>query len=101
MLDKSFQDQDQKKNIHRQWDLDHHDHDSNNDIHHDDYGDDDEAESPAVSDKDSGFAGLQLARDLWIVIIMIVMVTNIVTIGCLVVKDSLGYNDERMMVASI
>ena len=32
-----------------------------------------EAESPAVSDKDSGFAGLQLARDLWIVIMMIVI----------------------------
>ena len=58
-----------------------------------------------MSDKDSGFAGLQLARDLWIVIMMVVIleevVTNIVTIGCLVVKHSLGYNDERMMVASI
>ena len=58
-----------------------------------------------MSDKDSGFAGLQLARDLWIVIVMVVIleevVTNIVTIGCLVVKDSLGYNDDRMMVASI
>ena len=83
--------------------LDHHDYDSNN--HHNDYGDADEAESPAMSDKDSGFAGLQLAGDLWIVIMMVVIleevVTNIVTIGCLVVKDSLGYNDDRMMVASI
>ena len=102
MLDKSFQDQDQKKNIHRQWDQDHHDHDSNNDSHRDDYGDDDEAESPAMSDKDSGFAGLQLARNLWIVIMILEeVVTNIVTIGCLVVKDILGYNDDRMMVASI